>query len=67
MPEKPFEIYEEDFKKTAMDYLMFLQGIDAKEFGERILNAAMYSSNVRESNGEVILSFKAGDSDEKDL
>ena len=23
MPEKPFEIFEEDFTKTMMDYLMF--------------------------------------------
>ena len=23
MPQKPFEIFEEDFRKTAMDYLMF--------------------------------------------
>ena len=66
MPEKPFEIYEEDFRKTAMDYLMFLQGIDAKDFGEKLLNAAMYSSSVRESDGEVSVSFKAGDNDEKD-
>lgn len=65
MPEKPFEIYEEDFKKTAMDYLMFLQGIDAKEFGEKLLNTAMYSSSVRESDGEVSISFKSGDNDEK--
>lgn len=65
MPEKPFEIYEEDFKKTAMDYLMFLQGIDAKEFGEKLLNAAMYSSSVRESDGEVSISFKVGDNYEK--
>ena len=66
MPEKPFEIYEEDFRKTAMDYLMFLQGIDAKDFGEKLLNAALYSSSVRESDGEVSVSFKAGDNDEKD-
>ena len=26
MPEKPFEISEEDFKKTAMDYICFKQG-----------------------------------------
>ena len=44
---------------------MFLQGIDAKEFGEKLLNAAMYSSNVRESSGGVSISFNAGDNDEK--
>lgn len=26
VPQKPFEIFEEDFRKTAMDYLMFQKG-----------------------------------------
>ena len=46
MPEKPFEISEEDFKKTAMDYICFKNGIDTKEFGEKLLNAALYGSEV---------------------
>ena len=46
MPEKPFEISEETFKKTAMDYICFKQGIDTKEFGDKLLNAALYSSEV---------------------
>lgn len=32
MPEKDFEITEEDFKKTTMDYICFKKGIDTKEF-----------------------------------
>lgn len=60
MPEKPFEIYEEDFRKTAMDYLMFQQGIDAKKLGETVLNAAMYSSTIGISDGNVEISIKAG-------
>ena len=32
VPEKEFEISEVDFTKTMMDYLMFKQNIDAKEF-----------------------------------
>lgn len=46
MPEKPFEISEEDFRKTAMDYICFKKGIDTKAFGEKLLNAALYSSSV---------------------
>lgn len=44
MPQKPFEIFEEDFRKTAMDYLMFQRDIDVKEFGERLLNNALYAN-----------------------
>ena len=44
MPQKPFEIFEEDFRKTSMDYIMFQKGIDTKDFGEKLLERAMYSS-----------------------
>lgn len=67
MPQKPFEIYEEDFCKTAMDYLMFQQGIDAKAFGEKLLDTAMYSSRVSADDKSVTVTMrKGGDSDGKD-
>lgn len=61
LPEKPFEVFKEDFRKTAMDYLMFQQGIDAKEFGDKLLTAAMYSSEISRSENGVSISIKAGD------
>ena len=67
MPQKPFEIFEEDFRKTAMDYLMFKQGIDAKEFGEKLLDTAMYSSRVSADNESVTVTMrKGGDGDGED-
>lgn len=65
MPEKPFEIFEEDFRKAAMDYLMFEQGIDVKEFGEKLLNSAMYSSDVKEKNNQICISLNKGNTDEE--
>lgn len=64
MPEKPFEIYKEDFIKTAMDYLMFQKGIDVNEFGEKFLNSAMYSSNIEEKNNKICISLDRGNVDE---
>ena len=64
MPEKPFEIFEEDFRKTVMDYLMFQQGIDSKAFGEKLLSATMYSSSIQEINKNVIISIDIGEHDE---
>ncbi len=58
MPEKPFEISEEDFKKTAMDYICFKNGIDTKEFGEKLLNAALYGSEV--TSDDTGVSIKIG-------
>lgn len=63
VPQKPFEIFEEDFRKTAMDYLMFQKGIDAKAFGEKLLDMAMYSSRVSEGESDVTISLKKGGED----
>lgn len=60
MPQKPFEIFEEDFKKTAMDYLMFQKGIDVKTFGEKLLDTAMYSGRISTNNNSVIVAMQKG-------
>ena len=59
-PQKPFEIFEEDFKKTAMDYLMFQRNIDSKAFGDALLEKAMYSSQVSSNDDEILLTLKKG-------
>lgn len=66
MPEKPFEIYEENFRKIAMDYLMFQKGIDTKGFSEKLLNTAMYSSNIKEDDAAVSISILKGSNNGKD-
>lgn len=63
-PHQTFEIYEEDFRKTAMDYLMFRKGIDTKDFGERLLSTALYSSDVGTGEGAVTISMQKGVSDD---
>ena len=56
MPEKPFEIFEEDFVKTMMDYEMFKRGIDVKDFNDRLVNKVLYNSVVKnDDNGTSIL------------
>lgn len=65
VPQKPFEIFEEDFKKTALDYLMFQNGIDTKEFKEKLLDAAMYSSDIESDKKSVTLKINKGTTDEK--
>ena len=54
MPEKPFEIFEEDFMKTMIDYEMFNLGIDVKDFSERILQRVLYSSEIKNVGGQKI-------------
>jgi hypothetical protein len=58
MPKKEFEICEEDFKKTVMDYLMFEEWIDVKEFKEDLINKIMYNSDIEKKDGNVFISIK---------
>lgn len=60
VPKKEFEISEEDFTKTMMDYLMFKQGIDVKEFGEKLLTKVLYSSSVESKDDYVSIMLKNG-------
>lgn len=65
MPEKEFEIYEEDFSKTMMDYIMYQEGIDAKEFSDKLIEKVMYSSCVAEDGEDYIITLKGDNKDEK--
>ena len=58
MPEKEFEVFEEDFTKTMMDYLMFKQGIDVKEFSENLVKKVMYDSEISSKECDVIITLK---------
>ena len=58
MPEKPFEIFEEDFVRTMMDYELFKQGIDAKEFEDELLQRVLYCSQIYQNNNDIIISLK---------
>lgn len=58
MPEVPFEIYEEDFTKTMMDYLMFKDGIDVKEFNESLMKKVLYNSEIKQEKGDVVITLK---------
>lgn len=58
MPEKPFEISEEDFTKTMMDYLMFKQGIDAKEFSDSLVRKVMYDSEISSEENDITIVLK---------
>lgn len=65
MPEVPFEIYEEDFTKTMMDYLMFKDGIDVKEFNESLIKKVLYNSEIKHEKGDVVITLK-GENNEQD-
>lgn len=57
VPQKPFEIFEEDFTKTMMDYLMYKNNIDVKEFSDKLLSKVMYSSDIVSKNETVTITL----------
>lgn len=61
MPEIPFEIYEEDFIKTMMDFEMYKRGIDVKAFNNELMQKILYSSQISETDNGTFI-FVEGDS-----
>lgn len=65
VPQKPFEIYESDFRKTAIDYILFQNGIDSKTFSDKILNATLYASDITTNKDKINISLdKDGDNND---
>ena len=60
MPEKPFEICEEDFIKTMMDYEIYKRGIDIKDFNDRLIEKILYNSEASESDDGICILVKGG-------
>ena len=40
---------------------MFQRGVDAKEFGEKLLDTVMYGSEIADTDGSVTISVAKGD------
>ncbi len=64
VPQKPFEISEEDFNKTILDYILFENKIDNKEFNDELLNTVLYSSMIVEDLNSVEIRIPKGDKNE---
>lgn len=65
MPEKPTELYEEDFVKAMMDYELYHRGIEVKDFKEDVMKKILYSSDIHEEEFGTLLYVK-DDSNEED-
>jgi len=53
-----FEIFEEDFKKTIIDYLMFQKNINSKQMSSSILESIMYFGNISEDGESINITLK---------
>lgn len=57
VPVQPFQVSEKDFRKTAMDYLMYKRGIDSREFSDRLFETVLYSSTVESDDDHIRISM----------
>ena len=57
-PQQEFEIFEEDFKKVILDYILFEDGVDVKTFNDNLLNKVLYQSEIE--NHKLVLNLQGG-------
>lgn len=60
LPQSPFEIFDEDFRETALDYMMFKNSVDSKGFKEHLLNRILFSSDITDNDTSVLISIEKG-------
>lgn len=60
-PQQEFEIFEEDFKKAVVDYILFEDNVDVKTFNESLLNKVIYQSEIE--NGKLVLNLQGGNNE----
>lgn len=65
VPEKPFEISDEDFYRTVFNYEAFKQGVDVKAMKTKLSEMALYDSDVQDNGDSVsVVMKKAGEDHE---
>lgn len=57
MPQEPFSISEHDFKRVVLDFTLFENGIDKKEFEKAMLESLLYDSKIELKDSEILVRF----------
>lgn len=52
VPPKPFEIREEDFQKTALDYLLWQKNVNVSELKSKLIDRVLYGSELVDADTE---------------
>ena len=64
VPEKPFEISEEDFYRTVFNYIAFKENADVKGMKDQLSDMVLYQSDTSDDGVVISLTFK-GDQNEQ--
>lgn len=57
-PKSEFVLYEEDFVKTMMDYLMYEKDINIKEFSDTLVNKTLYTSEITKEENNILIKIE---------
>lgn len=60
-PQKPFEVYEEDFMRAQVDYLLFKAQINPESLAVKIAKTALYSSDASLEGNTATVRFEVGE------
>lgn len=63
VPPKPFSIREEDFQKTALNYLLWQKNVNVSELREKLMGRVMYGSELVDAD-ERSMTIKIGKGEE---
>lgn len=63
-PEKEFNVSNNDFLKTMMDYVIYEGGVDIKLLNESLLKKVLYDSEINEVESNITITMKGNNSDE---
>lgn len=64
VPAKELELYDEDFKKTILDYYFYVNKIDIKTFNDKLINSILYNSTFKDNDNSIILEIPKGEENE---
>ena len=64
MPQKEFELFEEDITKTITDFSLFNQNIKVKELNKMLSSKILYASKIGVKNGSITMTINNNRNDE---
>ena len=64
VPSKELELYEEDFRKTVLDYYFYNNKIDIKNFNDNLINNILYSGSFNDNKNNITIEIPKDDEDE---
>lgn len=60
LPQPPLVLRDEDFAKSAIDFVFHLRGIDERDFREKLIDKVMYESVVSSADDAIVIELSKG-------